>query len=308
MKFGVAIEAPIEWPELLSVAQEIDRNSGFDIFWLSDSLAGNPPEAPRLEAWSALAAIAQATSRVRIGILVSGNVYRHPSLLAKMATTVDHISGGRLEVGMGAGWPGDNAPFGIPFGTRRERRERLMEAVEVIKLLWTTERPVFEGRYYRLDGPHFSPANVQQPHPPIHIGGGHEDLLRFAAKHADAVNRAQSPVTLDVRARETFEKIDDYARAEGRDPASIRRTVELQMFLNDNPELQRMAAQWAAVLYNMTEEDVRTTSLFGTAADHIASIERLAEAGVEEVNVFQLPQLHLKSLLRFSEEVIPAFK
>ena len=117
MRFGVAIEAPMQWRDLLALAIEIDANSRYDFFWISDALIANgPPEDPRLEAWSALAAIAQATSRVRLGVLVSGNAYRHPAVLAKMVTTIDHISGGRIELGIGGGWPGENRRYGIAPG------------------------------------------------------------------------------------------------------------------------------------------------------------------------------------------------
>lgn len=308
MKFGVAIEAPVEWPELLALAQEIDRNSRYDFFWISDALAGTPADAPRLEAWSALAAIAHATSRVRVGVFVSSNVYRHPSLLAKMATTVDHISDGRLELALGAGWPGDNLAYGIPFGKRRERRERLAEAVQVIKLLWTQEQPVFHGKYYTLDSPHFSPLPLQRPHPPIQIGAAHDELIRLAARHADAFNRAQSTTSLDVEAGRTMETLDRYAREAGRDPRTIRRTVELQMFFHDDPGVQARAIQAAAAGYNMTEDQVLNTSLFGSAQDIRARVERLVEEGVQELYIFQLPHIHRKSLLRFSEEIIPAFQ
>lgn len=301
MRFGVCIEAPVEWPELLALAREIDRNSGYDFFWISDSLAANPPHAPKLDAWIALAAVAQATKRLRLGVLVSGNVYRHPSLLAKMATSVDHISGGRLELGIGAGWPGENVPYGIPFGTRRERRERLAEALEVLKLLWTRDRPEFAGKHYRLDAPHFSPMPVQRPHPPIHVGGGHDELLRLTARYGDALN----PM-IDVR--QAFDKVDRYARDAGRGPATIPRTLEVQMFLHDDPDVQRRAIEWASKTYGQSEEEVRRTSLFGSLDDVRAGVQRFADTGVQELYVFQLPAIHAKSLLRFSEEVIPHFQ
>jgi alkanesulfonate monooxygenase SsuD/methylene tetrahydromethanopterin reductase-like flavin-dependent oxidoreductase (luciferase family) len=107
--FGYCVEAPVEWPELLALATELDRSSRFDSFWIADALFPNgPADSPRLDAWTALAAIAGATSRLRLGVLVSGNAYRHPAVLAKIVTTIDHISNGRVELGLGAGWPGEN--------------------------------------------------------------------------------------------------------------------------------------------------------------------------------------------------------
>lgn len=303
MKFGYSVEAPIGWPERLEFACRLDKDSNFDSFWISDALTANgPADEPRLEAWSALAAIAQATSRMRLGVMVSGNAYRHPAVLAKMVTTMDHISRGRVELGIGAGWPGENRRYGIDFGSRRERAARLEEAVQVIKLLWTRPRPKFEGRYYRLDEPTYSPRNVQTPHPPILIGGGSDSILRTMAKYADAAN----PMTM-IDLKEAHRKIATYCDEIGRDSSEIRRTIEIQLFLNDNPQMQQRAVQWASEQYNTTEEELRK-QLFGSLDDVKSGVKRLADAGAQEVMVFQLPRVHAKSALRFSEEVIPAFR
>ena len=212
MKFGVAVEAPIEWPELLALAQEIDANTRYDYFWISDALTANgPPDEPRLDAWTALTAIAMATTRIRLGVLVSGNAFRHPAVLAKMGHDARPHFERALELGIGAGWPGENRRFGIEFWKRPERIERLVEAVQVIKALWTQTRPKFNGKYYTLDEPHYNPPNVQQPHPPITIGGGSDRMLRAIAEHADAAN----PMIEHGRANT---KIDGYCREIGREP------------------------------------------------------------------------------------------
>jgi alkanesulfonate monooxygenase SsuD/methylene tetrahydromethanopterin reductase-like flavin-dependent oxidoreductase (luciferase family) len=152
---------------------------------------------------------------VRLGVLVSGNAYRHPAVLAKMVTTVDHISEGRVELGLGAGWPGQNRRYGINFWKRPERLARLEEAVQVIQRLWTEPRPKFAGKYYQLDEPPYSPPNVQRPHPPVLIAGGSDPMLRTIARYADAAN----PM-IDIT--EAREKIAHFCREWGRDPASIR--------------------------------------------------------------------------------------
>ena len=299
--FGYCAEAPVQWPELLELVRRLDTESRFDSFWLPDALLANgPPTEPRLDAWTALSAIAQATSRLRLGVLVSGNAFRHPAVLAKIVTTLDHVSGGRVTLGIGAGWPGDHRRYGIDFWARGERLARLEEAVQVIKLLWTQPRPTFEGVYYRLDEPHYSPPNVQRPHPPILIGGGSDAMLRAIAKHADIA----SPM-IDVA--EAIAKVDGYCREAGRDPSEIRWTGGGSLFLHDDPEVQRQAMRIALQLYGGTEESVRS-GLFGSAADVRAGIERQVAAGATEIIVFQLPRVHAKSLFRFSEEVIPAFQ
>src|SRR3990172_12440122 len=140
IKFGAAAtQAGVSWDDLLSLWQELDRESGFDHLWLMDHFVTGMgsafgSEGPCTEGWTALAALAQATSRARLGILVSGNTYRHPAVLAPMATTVDHISGGRLEFGLGAAWHTyEHQAFAIPFRTTRERLERLDEAAQGVK-------------------------------------------------------------------------------------------------------------------------------------------------------------------------------
>jgi alkanesulfonate monooxygenase SsuD/methylene tetrahydromethanopterin reductase-like flavin-dependent oxidoreductase (luciferase family) len=302
MKFGYTVEAPIEWPDLLQLARDLDQRSNFDYLCLADSLVPNGPlDDPKLEVWTALAAIAQATSRIRLGMMVSGNAYRHPALLAKMVTTIDHISNGRVELGIGAGWPGENRRFGIEFWKRRERLERLDEALDVIEALWTEEHPTYEGRYYTLDEPPFTPSNVQQPRPPIVIGGGSEAMLRVMAKHADKV----SPM---IDGREAKGKIDEYCRDFGRDPSEIIWTGGGHLFLNDDPAAKQRALEWAMKQYGQSEEETLRGALWGSAEEVRKGVRAQVEDGVQEMYVFQLPRVHYKSLARFSEEVIPAFR
>ena len=221
-------------------------------------------------------------------------------MTAKIVTTLDHISGGRVTLGIGAGWPGEHRRFGIEFWRRRERMERFDEAVQVIKLLWTQPRPTFAGRHYRLDAPPYHPQNVQQPHPPILIGGGSEPMLRAIARYADLA----SPM-IDVA--EAKAKVDAYCREIGRDPGEIRWTGGGNLFLHDDPGVQQRAMEFALEQYGGTEAEVRR-GLFGSVADVRAGVQRQIDAGVEEVIVFQLPRVHARSLLRFSDEVIPAFQ
>ncbi len=299
--FGYTVEAPTPWPELLELARELDQHSNFDSFWIADSLVPNGPlDDPKLETWTALAAVAQATSRIRLGVHVTANAYRHPAVLAKIVTTIDHISGGRVTLGIGAGWPGENRRFGIDFWQRRERVERLDESLQVIKLLWTQPHPTFEGRYYRLDGPPFTPTNVQQPHPPILIGGGSEAMLRVMAKHADMV----SPMLPIAEARP---KIEAFAREFGRDPSSLKWEGGGPLFLHDDPLVIERVVRFAVKQYSQTEDQVRA-GLFGSVDDVRQAVGQQVDEGVDEINLFQLPRAHIQSLLRFSEEVIPQFR
>ena len=312
IKFGVAAtQAGVSWDELLSLWQELDGDSNFDHLWLMDHFVTGMgtafgSEGPCMEGWTALAALAQATSRVRLGILVSGNTYRHPAVLAKTATTVDHISGGRLEFGIGGSWHTyEHQAFAIPFYTTRERLERLDEAVQVIKLLWTQPRPTFQGRYYQLDQPPYNPPNIQQPHPPIVVGGGGEKrTLRTVARYADAANVSGTPEEV----RHKYEVLEQHCREAGRDYSSIRRTIQAPLFLNEDPAFQQRVVQGLISLRGGSEEDARRSVLMGSLDEVKAGVQGFVDAGVQEIIVAQFPRFHRDSLLRFSREVIPAFR
>lgn len=205
----------------------IADEAGFDHVWAFDHL--NPifseEEGVVWEGWTLLTAMATLTRRVRIGLMVTGNTYRHPGLLAKMATTVDHLSDGRLEFGIGAGWAEEeHTMLGLEFPGVRERIERLDEACEVARLLWTGERVDFEGRYYRLENAVHNPPPVQRPGPPLWIGGGGERrTLRVVARHADVWNIIGGHIDDAVRKSEV---LDRHCEEVGRDPGEIRRSVQ----------------------------------------------------------------------------------
>jgi F420-dependent oxidoreductase-like protein len=185
------------------------------------------PKGPCLEGWTLLAALAAATTRIRLGVMVTGVTYRHPSILAAEAVTVDHVSHGRLELGLGAAWfEAEHRQLGIDFPGRRERAKRLEEATRVIRLLMTQDNVSFDGRYYQLHDATYRPRPVQRPHPPIWIGAGGEQLmLPIVGRQADAWH-AFGPV--DQLARKA-RIVDANAERAGRDPASIIRSTSLSL-------------------------------------------------------------------------------
>ncbi len=312
IKFGVvATQAGVTWEELLGIWQELDRDSAFDHLWLMDHFVTGfgtefGSEGPCMEGWTALAALAQATSRVRIGILVTGNTYRQPAVLAKMATTVDHISGGRLEFGIGAAWHTyEHQAFGIPFHTTRQRLERLDEAVRLIKQLWMEPRPTFDGRYYRLDRPPYNPPNVQQPHPPILVGGGGEKrTLLTAAKYADASNVMGTPEEVAHK----FAVLAQHCRHVGRDPANIRRTIQVPLFMTEDEAFRQRVLQGMSAARGGSPEEAARSILIGSVEEIRGQVRAFVEAGVQEFMLAQWPRFHRDSLLRFSREVIPEFR
>lgn len=234
MRVGLKLSqnAPIE--EYRTVWRIADE-AGFDSLWNMDHLAtlGGDDSGDIFEAWTLLAAMAETTSRVRIGCAVTGNTYRHPGVLAKMAATVDHLSGGRLEFGIGAGWAeNEHTMLGLEFGTVGERMDRLEEACQIVRSLWTEPRTTFEGEHYRLADAVAKPKPVQQPHPPIWIGGrGRRRTLRIAAKYADVWNAPGHPED-DVG--ELSGVLDAHCAEVGRDPAAIRRTVQVRLHEADD--------------------------------------------------------------------------
>jgi len=233
VRFGLFIgQVGMSWPDLVerfTLADEL----GFDHAWLVDHLMPTDPphDRPAFEAWTSLAALAAITHRIRLGVLVSSNTFRHPSVLAKQAATVDHISGGRLILGIGTGWHLDeHRQFGIDFPAAPERVDRLEEAIEMIAKLSSGNRVSHGGDHYRLDGALALPRPVQQPRIPMLIAAHRPRMIRLAARHADVWDTF---ATVDGTATEgvsssleervaTFESA---CREFGRDPRTVRRSV-----------------------------------------------------------------------------------
>ncbi|MCL1871646.1 MAG: LLM class F420-dependent oxidoreductase [Promicromonosporaceae bacterium] len=226
LRIGIKLSqnAPID--DYLRVWRFAD-DAGFDHVWVMDHIAtlGPHDDGPIFDGWAMQAAMAVATSRIRIGCMVTGNTYRHPGVLAKLATTVDHLSGGRLEFGIGAGWAErEHTMYGFEFGTVKDRMDRLEEALAVITSLWTSPFTTFDGVHYQLDAAVAEPKPVQKPHPPIWIGGsGRRRTLRMVARFADAWNYTGGDT---AEFAELVGVLGEHCAAVGRDPGAIRRTVQ----------------------------------------------------------------------------------
>ena len=213
--------------------------SGFDSCWVFDHFLpmGRERSGDIFEAWTILAAMAQWTGRVRLGTLVTGNGYRHPGILAKMAATVDHISGGRLDVGLGAGGDPADAMLGLPAVPARERVERLDEAAQVLRLLWGRPAATFEGRYYRLQEALSDPKPVQRPMPLWLASNGERRGLRVVAERADAwLTATFDPEPGDLTRLSGL--LDEHCAAAGRDPATLRRAVQFPLPPTDDETLR----------------------------------------------------------------------
>jgi F420-dependent oxidoreductase-like protein len=230
MRFGLDIaQHQLSWDELVARAR-LAEDAGLDGVWVFDhfkALYGDPT-GPSLEAWTLLAGLARETSRVRLGTLVTGMTHRHPSVLAAQVVTVDHLSGGRVECAIGAAWnEPEHRELGIAFPSASERLDRLEEGVQVLRLLFTEDAVAFEGRYHRLEGATYRPRPVQQPHPPIWVGGnGRRRTLPIVGRYADAWHGWAADAA-ELRAMNVI--IDRAAEQAGRDPSSILRASSLSI-------------------------------------------------------------------------------
>ena len=310
-RFSVQIpQQDVPYQQILDTALEAEE-IGYDAVWVYDHffpIVGSP-EGPCLEGWAALSAIAAMTKRVRLGILVSGNTYRHPSVLAKMATTVDIISGGRLEFGLGGAWfELEHAALGISFPPVKERLERLEEALQLTRLFWTKGQEgkvSYEGTYYQLRDAICNPANVQQPHPPIMVGGGGERrTLRTVARHANLWNTFGTP---DVF-RQKIEVLRGHCEAEGRDPDEIEKSVLAMIHVSDDPNEANRLIESTAKRINGSTDDLRQSLIAGDADAVAERVRQYHEAGVSHILFGMVPHWDFASFRRFAHEVIPKFR
>jgi len=189
VKLGVIVSpaAGYGYDEIKDLAHESER-AGYESFWVSDHFFGGEgfPDRDCLEAWTLLAALARDTERIRLGCLVTAAQYRNPALLAKTVASVDQMSGGRLEFGIGAGWKvNEYQAYGYDFGAPGSRVDQMIEAIEICRRLWTEERASFAGTHYRIDDAVCAPKPAQKPHPPLWVGGSGPRVMRVAARMAD---------------------------------------------------------------------------------------------------------------------------
>lgn len=222
LRFGIVRNQNLPWETMLRHYQTFEA-LGFDSVWHADHYQRpSIPDAPFLEGWTLLAALAALTQRVRLGILVTSNTFRHPPLLAKQAVTVDHVSGGRLELGLGTGWfVPEHERFGVPFPPARELVDRFAEAVELIDRLLTHDVTTWQGTYYGVREAPFRPPPVQRPRPPLTLGAHGPRMLGIAARFADRWNSYGT--TEEIRERN--ERLDQACAAIGREPRSIIRSL-----------------------------------------------------------------------------------
>jgi F420-dependent oxidoreductase-like protein len=277
-----------DWPSLREAVAGAEA-AGADDLWIDDHLLTDEGDAddPKLEGWSTLAAVAAVTTRARLGLLVAANTFRNPGLTVKIATTVDHISDGRLNLGIGGGWfEEEHQAFGIEFGSGfGERLDRLAESVEVIRRLLDGERFSFDGRFYRLHDALVTPRPVQ-PHVPILVGGsGPQKTLRIVARHADLWNAYGTPESLATTDAILRERCDEV----GRDEAEIERTVNLNVVVRSTRAEAERAWEPYVTTHRPRKDEGRL--VVGGPVDEVAaSLAEYARAGFRHpILIFRSP-------------------
>lgn len=280
-EFGMQTIQNWTWPETRERWEWFEA-LGFDSLWLTDHLTRTArPGDPYFEAWTLLSALAVVTTRPRLGVLVSSNTFRHPSVLAKQAVTLDHISGGRLELGLGAGWfAEEHRMFGLDFPPTGELVDRYEEALDLLDRFLSNDTTSFEGAYYSLHDAPNRPAPIQRPRLPFVIGAHGPRMIRIAARYADTWNSRGTPHEM----RERNDLMDAACAKNGRDPKSVKRSL-------------------LYVIAQMPEE--HPWDSIDAFTDFVG---RFAEAGVQEF-ILQPPEPeHYGIVERIAHEIIPGLR
>lgn len=301
----------VTWEEWLALARECDL-SGIEALFRSDHYSGlGGVDRTALDTWATLAALAACTDTVRLGSLVSPAAFRHPSVLARMAVTVDHVSGGRVEVGLGTGWhEEEHTRNGFPFLDPRSRFAALAEQAEILVRSWTETEWSFAGEHHRLERQTALPRPVQQPHPPLLLGGTvRPGLARLAARWATEVNTFLADPAQCAERRRT---LDEACAAAGRDPSTLPFSLmtvcvlgaddgETRDRLRRSLELQGDARDAGDVLADPGGE-----WLVGTVEQVAERLGTFAAAGVERVMLKHVDHRDLEMVRLIGEQLVPA--
>ena len=281
------------------------ENIGFDSFWVMDHFHQiqfvGTPEEPMLEGWTIISMLAGITTKIKLGTLVTGIIYRYPSVLAKVAATLDVLSKGRLYMGIGAGWnEQESLAYGISFPSNQERMLMLEDAIQIIRKMWTEEPYAsFNGKYYQIRNAYCNPKPIQKPSPPILVGGsGERKTLKIVAKHADACNLFGSPETV----RKKLDILKEHCKTVGRDYDSILKTKLGAIIIDDNSDMVKNRVR--ETFRGIPEEQIREFVIYGTPEDVLRQIEILEQVGIQYLIVDLEPSREREALDTFANKVI----
>ena len=265
------------------------------------------PEGRCFDGLTLLSALAAHTSTIRCGVIVVGVTYRNPAVLANIATTIDHVSGGRLELGMGGAWYElEHNQYNVPFPRIGTRLDMLNEAVQIVRSLWTEHRSTVIGQHFRVEDALCEPKPVQRPHPPLWIGGaGEKKTLRVVAQYADGWNTFFMP---QEAYRHKLDVLAAHAKAVGRDPAEVRKQLVVQAVVGDSEKdvvdrVARLAETW-----HITPEQVRGMALVGTAEQCAETLSGYVKLGVRDFLIGARPPADIETLTLIARRVAPMVK
>lgn len=295
----------VSYGELLQVWQRADA-LGYDSAWLFDHFMPifSDPTGPCFEGWTLLTALAVQTQKLHAGLLVTSMIYRNPAVLAKIGATLDVVTGGRMEMGVGAGWFEQEArAYGMEFLSASERLKQLDEGVQVIKSLWVNEISNFQGQYYQLNEARCEPKPAQLPNPPIWIGGqGEKVTLRIVAQHADGWDMDMAP--LDEYRRKLDALVGHCAKF-GRAPESVRKMIHFPGIISNDEKSLRPRVEAMARSWNTDIENLRQRVLIGTPEQAAEQLAQFVELGVEHFVLSVAPPYDMRMIELFVEEVAP---
>jgi len=294
-----------KWNTAVNIAV-LAEELGFDSIWVYDHFHNVPKPSHEavFECWTTIAAISQRTSRIRLGQMVGCNSYRSPGLLAKITSTVDVISGGRLDWGIGAGWyENEYKGYGYEFAKPSDRIGMLRETVEIVKSMWTQPETSYDGKYYKMSRAHCDPKPLQQPTPPVWIGGGGEQLtLRVVAEHADVSNFGSSLEEF-VKKREILK---GHCAAVGRDEDTIRKTISSEVFIRENEK--DIEAAGSKNPWGLPADQWREKALVGTPEQVSEKIQKYLDAGCTGFIPWCPDYPNTETIELFAKKVIPNFR
>jgi len=259
------------------------------------------PEDPMLEGWTVLSMLAGITTKIKLGTLVTGIIYRYPSVLAKIASTLDVLSKGRLFMGLGAAWnEQESLAYGINFPSNQERLLRLEETIQIIRKMWTEEPCAsFNGKYFQIINAYCNPKPIQKPSPPILVGGsGERKTLKIVAKYADACNLFGSTESI----KKKLDILKEHCKSVGRDFDSILKTKLGTIVLDDNREATKDRVE--ETFRGVPEEQIKEFVIYGTPEDILKQIEALQQAGIQYLIVNLEPSRELEALDTFANKII----
>ena len=308
MQFGVVLHVTAtyaSWDTFLTIAKKAER-LGYDSVWVSDHFISPSGRPCGLEAWTVLSALASSTHKIMLGTYVLCNQFRHPSLVAKMGSTLDNISKGRFELGIGAGWLRDeHIAFGFGWSEHSARVERLRETVEIIKKLWTENHVSYDGGYFQLKDATLEPKPLQKPHPPVWIGGNSRAIRKVVAEVGDGwIPVLPTPKQLASGVLQIKERM----KRVGREPQRLQVAYGGSgcALIAENEGLVKKLAE--PLIRSMKSQGEESACLIGTPKQCIQKIEQYQEAGAQKIvaGFYDFPSLNGMRL--FAKSVIPRFK